>query len=237
MSYSETLYTALVSFFTGAAAGCAFCMIAASAFYRLYRRWRFSILCVLLSAAVVSLVLLLVLTPFSLSYLHSRFMVIWCISFFAGGIICSVYYRIIFPVVVLYGILSLYSYYIINRKYPLPRKTVCVAVSDGTFSSGTFSEKLSLDTSGAFCIALDVCTLPSELLLPFSRRWYAFHEQSGSPASFPEPDKLLHRFFRLYISYMTGNGDILYIPVPTGTSAAVYTLDCSFDSPVLVRVL
>jgi hypothetical protein len=237
MSYPETLYTALVSFFTGAAAGCAFCMLAASALHRLYRRWRFSALCVLLSAAIVSLVLLLVLTPFSLSHLHSRFMLVWCIVFFAGGVLCAVYYRIIFPVVVLYGVLSLYSYYIISRKFPLPRKAVCVAVSDGTFSSGTFSEKLSLDTSGAFCIALDVCTLPPELLLPFYRRWYSFHERSGSAASSQEPDMVLHRFFRLYISYMTGKVGKLYIPVPSGASAAVYTLDCSSGFPVLVRVL
>ena len=237
MSYPETLYTALVSFFTGAAAGCAFCMLAAAVFHRVYRRWRFSVLCVLLSAAVVSLVLLLVLTPFSLSCLHAHFMLIWCVSFFAGGIICSVYYRIIFPVVVLYGVFSLYSYYIISRKYPLPRKAVCVAVSNGAFSSGTFSEKLSLDASGAYCIALDVCTLPPELLFPFYRRWYAFHEQAGSAVSPQEPDMVLYRFFRLYVSYMTDKCSKLYIPVPSGASAAVYTLDCSFDSPVLVRVL
>jgi hypothetical protein len=237
MSYPETLYTALVCLFTGTAAGCAFCMLAAAAFHRLYRRWRFSVLCVLLSAAVISLALLLVLTPFRPSHLHSHFMMIWCISFFAAGVFCSVYYRIVFPAVILYGILSLYSYYILDRKYQLPRKVVCVAVSNGSFSSGTFSEKLFSSTSGSFYIALDVCTLPPELLLPFSRRWYAFHEQAGSSVSLPERDFVLYRFFRLYTSYMTGRTCISFIPVPDGSAAAVYTLDCSSDSPVLIRVL
>jgi hypothetical protein len=237
MSYPETLYTALVCFFTGAAAGCGLCMLAAVAFHRLYRRWRFSLLCVFLSAAVVSLVPLLILTPFYPAQVYSHFMIIWCVSFFLSGVIFSVYYRIILPAAVLYCIFSFCSYYTISRKYPLPRKKVCVVVRNGSFSSDTFSEKLISDASGTFSVALDVCEIPSELLLPFPRHWYAFHRTVDSLVLVPEQNTVFQRFFRMYTSYMTGRTHSLYIPVPTGSSAAVYTLDCGVNPPVLVRIL
>ena len=212
-------------------------MLAASAFHRSYHRWRCSVLCILLSAAVVSLGLLFVLTPFNLSHLYSHFMLFWCVAFFAAGIVCSIYYRIIFSVFILCGIVSFGSYYILKRKYPLPRKSVLVAVSNGSFSSDAFSEKLFLDSSGVSCIALDVCTLPPELLLPFSRRWYAFHKTSGSSDLSDEENIILYHLFNMYTSYMTGDDKTVYIPVSVGAGAAVYTLDCRSESPVLVRVL
>lgn len=239
MTYPETLYTALASAAAGGAAFCALCVFAAAVFHRPCRKWRLSAFCVLLSIAVASFALLLIFTSFTIEHLKLRSVVVWYAAFAAAGFLCAAFYRILVPAVfTAYIALSLFTYHVVRTQYPVRRSIVPVSVSNGLFSSGSVTGSLLPDKKGSSCIALDVCTLPQELILPLPRTWYAFHESTAGTVNLSEKRNVLYTAVGNYASYAAGSVTVIYIPVPSGsTAAAMYTLDCGAVPPVLIRVL
>jgi hypothetical protein len=239
MTYPETLYTALASAATGGAVFCALCVLAAVVFHRPCRKWRFSVFCILLSIAVVSVALLFIFSSFTIEYLKIKSVTVWCIAFCSGGIFCAAFYRVLIPVTIsVYIFQLLFTYHIMRTRYPIRQSVVPVAVSRGMFEAGFIKEELFHERGGSVCIELDVCTLPPELLVPFPRTWYAFHKSSKGAAVLQKKKNLLCTILCKYASYVGGIVTVINIPVPSGAdSAAMYTLDFSSVPPVLVCVL
>jgi hypothetical protein len=239
MTYPETLYTAIAS---AAAGGMVFCLLsvpAAAVFHRSIQRWRLSAFCVLLSITIASSAFLLICTSFSIEHLKNFSAVLWCSAFALIGILGTAFYRILIPSgAALYIMLALFSYHAMRIRFPVPGRLVSVSVCRGTFTSGAATGVLLPDKSGVPCIPLDVCTLPPELLVPIPRTWYAFHGTGSGIVNLPDKGNFLHRAAAGYVSYAAGRVSVVYIPVPSGAdTAAIYTLDCSFEHPALVRVL
>jgi hypothetical protein len=239
MIYPETLYTAFAFAASGGAAFCALCMIAAALFHQPDRKKSFSVFCVLLSIAITSFALLCIFTPFSAGQLKIWSVVVWCISFFAGGMFLTAFYRILIPFIVsVYLLLVLLTYGIMRDRYPVLKSLVPVSVYKGTFSADGGERVFFYSREGRACIQIDVCTLPPELLVPLSRTWYAFHDSSEKDIVSSGKTDLLYTAVRKYSSYAAGTCYVINIPVPSGAdTAAMYAVDFRVDPPFLIRVL
>ncbi|MCK9171183.1 MAG: hypothetical protein M0P01_12285 [Treponema sp.] len=239
MTYPETLYTALASAASGGAVFCALSMIYASVLRRSCRKSCFSAFCVLLSIVTASFALLYIFTPFTVEHLKIRNAAVWSISFFAGGLLLTAFYRILIPFAVsVYIVFVFFTFRVMRGRYPVPRSLVPVSVYKGSFTVGTEKMSLFFSPEGTACVQVNVCTLPPELLVPLPRTWYAFSESPEKDIALSGRINFLDTGVRKYTLYAAGTFTVINIPVPSGAdAAAMYTVDFRCDPPVLVCVL
>ncbi|MBQ7159163.1 MAG: hypothetical protein IJS09_07055 [Treponema sp.] len=177
MSFFFAFFAAFFLLSLGSAAGCLLCVLCGKMFHKPVLKSRLTVACVLLSVAVAVFAFSLLLAPEL--YASSRLFVqsvkenvLFLAALFSCGVLCAAFWRSVFPFVVsCYIALSIFTGVKLYGAFSANEAVLSLVVqNDAIKVNGT---SYPVESAQGKALVLKRYTLPSVLLIPLPRVWYA----------------------------------------------------------------